>query len=67
LHSAIGYVAPKDRLENKHEEIFKNRDQKLWTSTRKAQNQTTTTNGSDDATLNSHFQFTLNQASCTAD
>ena len=29
LHSAIGYVTPKDRLENKHEEIFKIRDQKL--------------------------------------
>ena len=29
LHSAIGYVAPKDRLENRHEEIFKARDQKL--------------------------------------
>jgi excinuclease UvrABC helicase subunit UvrB len=29
LHSAIGYVTPKDRLENKQEEIFKNRDQKL--------------------------------------
>lgn len=29
LHSAIGYVTPKDRLENKHEEIFTIRDQKL--------------------------------------
>lgn len=29
LHSAIGYVAPKDRLENRQEEIFKSRDQKL--------------------------------------
>ena len=29
LHSAIGYVTPKDRLENKHEEIFRTRDQKL--------------------------------------
>ena len=29
LHSAIGYVTPKDRLENQHEEIFKIRDQKL--------------------------------------
>jgi putative transposase len=29
LHSAIGYVTPKDRLENRHEEIFKSRDQKL--------------------------------------
>lgn len=29
LHSAIGYVTPKDRLENKHEAIFKIRDQKL--------------------------------------
>jgi transposase InsO family protein len=29
LHSAIGYVAPKDRLENKHLEIFKARDLKL--------------------------------------
>jgi transposase InsO family protein len=29
LHSAIGYVTPKDRLENKQEEIFKTRDQKL--------------------------------------
>jgi putative transposase len=29
LHSAIGYVTPKDRLENHHQEIFKARDQKL--------------------------------------
>lgn len=29
LHSAIGYVAPKDRLENRHQEIFKRRDEKL--------------------------------------
>jgi transposase InsO family protein len=29
LHSAIGYVTPKDRLENRHEEIFAARDQKL--------------------------------------
>jgi putative transposase len=29
LHSAIGYLSPKDRLENRHEEIFAARDQKL--------------------------------------
>jgi putative transposase len=29
LHSAIGYVTPKDRLENRQEEIFKSRDLKL--------------------------------------
>jgi putative transposase len=29
LHSAIGYVSPKDRLLNRHQEIFKTRDQKL--------------------------------------
>lgn len=29
LHSAIGYVTPKDRLENKQHDIFKIRDQKL--------------------------------------
>jgi len=29
LHSSIGYVTPKDRLEGKHEEIFKERDRKL--------------------------------------
>ena len=29
LHSAIGYVTPKDRLENKQQDIFKARDQKL--------------------------------------
>lgn len=29
LHSAIGYVTPKDRLENRHGDIFKTRDQKL--------------------------------------
>jgi transposase InsO family protein len=29
LHSAIGYVSPKDRLEGRHQEIFKARDQKL--------------------------------------
>lgn len=28
-HRAIGYVTPKDRLENKHEEIFNTRYQKL--------------------------------------
>ena len=29
LHSAIGYIAPKDRLEGRHEEIFAERDRKL--------------------------------------
>jgi len=29
LHSAIGYVTPKDRLENRHLEIFQARDKKL--------------------------------------
>ena len=29
LHSAIGFVTPKDRLENRHLEIFAARDQKL--------------------------------------
>lgn len=29
LHSAIGYVTPKDRLENRHQEIYAARDQKL--------------------------------------
>jgi putative transposase len=29
LHSAIGYVTPKDRLEGKHAEIFAERDRKL--------------------------------------
>lgn len=29
LHSAIGYVTPKDRLENRHHTIFAARDQKL--------------------------------------
>lgn len=29
LHSAIGYVAPKDRLEGRDEQIFKERDRKL--------------------------------------
>jgi len=29
LHSAIGYVTPKDRLENRQEEIFQTRDRKL--------------------------------------
>ena len=29
LHSAIGYVTPKDRLENRHQEIYAFRDQKL--------------------------------------
>jgi transposase InsO family protein len=32
LHSAIGYVAPKDRLENRHQEIYAARDQKLATA-----------------------------------
>lgn len=29
LHSALGYVTPKDRLENRHLEIFQARDKKL--------------------------------------
>lgn len=29
LHSAIGYVTPKDRLDGRHEDIFKERDRKL--------------------------------------
>ena len=29
LHSAIGYIAPKDKLEGKAEEIWKARDEKL--------------------------------------
>jgi putative transposase len=29
LHSAIGFVTPKDRLENRHLEIYAARDQKL--------------------------------------
>lgn len=29
LHSAIGYFTPKDLLQNKHEQTFKIRDQKL--------------------------------------
>ena len=29
LHSALGYVTPKDRLEGRHEEIYAARDQKL--------------------------------------
>jgi putative transposase len=29
LHSAIGYVTPRDRLEGRHTEIFENRDRKL--------------------------------------
>ena len=29
LHSAIGYLSPKDRLENRHEKIFAARDRKL--------------------------------------
>ena len=29
LHGAIGYMTPKDRLENRHEEIFAARDKKL--------------------------------------
>jgi putative transposase len=29
LHSAIGYITPKDKLEGRAEEIFKSRDQKL--------------------------------------
>ncbi|MDA1140450.1 MAG: IS3 family transposase [Planctomycetota bacterium] len=29
LHSAIGYVTPKDRLEGRHEDIFTERDRKL--------------------------------------
>jgi hypothetical protein len=29
LHSAIGYIAPKDKLEGRDAQIFKERDQKL--------------------------------------
>ena len=32
LHSAIGYVAPKDKLEGKEEVIFAERDRKLETA-----------------------------------
>jgi len=32
LHSAIGYIAPSDKLNGKAEEIFKERDQKLETA-----------------------------------
>jgi transposase InsO family protein len=44
LHSAIGYVTPKDRLENRHHEIFAARDQKLATAreNRKMKRQPTT-------------------------
>lgn len=44
LHSAIGYITPKDRLENRHEEIFAARDQKLATAreNRKIKRQQTT-------------------------
>lgn len=41
LHSAIGYIAPKDRLEGRHEDIFAERDRKLAEARerRKAQRQ----------------------------
>lgn len=29
LHSAIGFITPKDRLENRHLHIFADRDKKL--------------------------------------
>nr|WP_320011984.1 integrase core domain-containing protein [uncultured Desulfobulbus sp.] len=29
LHSSIGYIAPKDKLEGRDEQIFKERDRKL--------------------------------------
>ncbi|MFN5000131.1 MAG: integrase core domain-containing protein, partial [Akkermansiaceae bacterium] len=29
LHSAIGFIAPKDRLEGRHLEIYQTRDKKL--------------------------------------
>ena len=29
LHSAIDYVAPKDRMEGRHQEIIKSREDKL--------------------------------------
>ena len=32
LHSAIGYVAPRVRLENRHLEVFAERDRKLATA-----------------------------------
>jgi len=32
LHSAIGFVAPKDKLEGREKEIFAARDQKLETA-----------------------------------
>jgi transposase InsO family protein len=35
LHSAIGYVTPKDRLEKRHLEIFQTRDKKLETAREK--------------------------------
>ena len=38
LHSAIGYITPKDKLEGREKEIFKERDRKLLEAreTRKA-------------------------------
>ena len=32
LHSAIGYIAPKDKLEGREKKIFKERDRKLETA-----------------------------------
>ena len=37
LHSAIGYVAPKDKLEGRETQIFANRDQKLEEARRQRQ------------------------------
>lgn len=44
LHSAIGYVTPRDRLEGRHEEIWQTRDRKLAAARarRKEQRQTAT-------------------------
>jgi len=41
LHSAIGYIAPKDKLEGREEEIFAERDRRLETAReRRKQNAT---------------------------
>ena len=50
LHSAIGYVAPRDKLEGRDEEIFAERDRKLEHARAQRKVRRTTDRGKDPAT-----------------
>ena len=65
LHSAIGYVTPKDKLEGREKEIFKERDRKLETARErrklKRRTQIRQTNNQENTGLNVLNQLTYAQ------